>query len=139
VGFPGETEETMQETIDMINQFSHQGPGINTIMIFPFVLAPLSPIYMPKNRSKYNLHGYMTEWSHDTMNFQQAYKYARQFFLEVKNIHPFYGIEEYDAVDIATLKKVAQLRTKIRKAEFLKASPEIIGDTWRELKEIMTN
>ena len=81
----------------------------------------------------------MTEWSHDTMNFQQAYKYARQFFLEVKNIHPFYGIEEYDAVDIATLKKVAQLRTKIRKAEFLKASPEIIGDTWRELKEVMTN
>ena len=139
IGFPGETEETMQETIDMINQFSHQGPGINTIMIFPFVLAPLSPIYMPKNRKKYNLQGYMTEWSHDTMNFQQAYKYAGQFFLEVKNIHPFYGIEEYDAVDIIKLKKVAQLRTKIRKAEFLKASPEIIADKWTELKKIMTN
>jgi len=139
VGFPGETEETMQETITMINQFSHEGPGINTIMIFPFVLAPLSPIYMPKNRKKHNLQGYMTEWSHDTMNFQQAYKYARQFYLEVKNIHPFYGIEEYDAVDIAKLKKVAQLRTQIRKAEFLGASPEIIADRWQQLKYVMTN
>jgi hypothetical protein len=81
----------------------------------------------------------MTEWSHDTMNFQQAYKYAMQFFLEVKNIHPFYGIEEYDAVDIAKLKKVAELRTQIRKEEFLRASPEIIADKWIELKAVMTN
>jgi len=81
----------------------------------------------------------MTEWSHDTMNFQQAYKYAQQFLLEVKNIHPFYGVEEYDAVDIVKLKKVAQLRTQILKAEFLKVSPEIIADNWIELKEVMTN
>ena len=135
VGFPGETEETLQETIAMINRFTHNGQAVNTIMVFPFVLAPLAPIYLPKNRKKYGLKGYMTQWSHDTMDSQQAKKYAQQFFLELNNIHPFYGIEEYDLPDISCLKKIAELRTRIRKAEIEKVSPDVIAGYWLQLKE----
>lgn len=136
VGFPGETQETMNETIQMINNFSHEGSGINHIMIFPFVFAPLSPIYLPENRKTYHLSGYMTEWKHDTMDHTQAYKYAEEFFLKCKNAYPFYGIEEFDKVDIAKLKKVAQLRMQILRAEFMSA-PEVVEQEWEKLRQVM--
>jgi anaerobic magnesium-protoporphyrin IX monomethyl ester cyclase len=136
VGFPGETQETIHETIQMINNFSYKGAGINHIMIFPFVLAPLSPIYLPENRKKYNLRGYMTEWKHDTMDFKQAYKYANEFFIRCNNVYPFYGFDEFDKVDIAKLKKVAQLRMQIRKAELM-YSPEVVEQGWEKLREVM--
>jgi len=136
VGFPGETQETMDETIKMINNFNHKGSGINHIMIFPFVFAPLSPIYLPENRKKYNLSGYMTEWKHDTMDFTQAYRYAKEFFLRCKNVYPFYGIDEFDKVDIAKLKMVARLRKQIRQAEVLN-SPEVVEQGWEELRQVI--
>jgi anaerobic magnesium-protoporphyrin IX monomethyl ester cyclase len=139
VGFPGETEKTMQETINMINRFYHEGPAINTIMVFPFVLAPLAPIYMPEYREKYNLSGYMTNWTHATMDFQRAYQLAQQFYLQVENIHPFYGIEEFVTVEIVKLKKVAQLRSRIRRAEILGSSPGELDGWWQELKDVMTS
>ena len=138
VGFPGETQETMNETIQMINNFSHKGSGINHIMIFPFILAPLSPIYLPENRNKYNLSGYMAEWKHDTMDFTQAYKYAKDFFLRCNNVYPFYGIDEFDKVDIVKLKKIAQLRMQIRKAEFM-YSPEVVEQGWEKLRQDMVS
>ncbi len=135
-GFPGETRETINETIQMINNFSHKGSGINHMMVFPFVLAPLSPIYLPENRKKYNLKGYMSEWKHDTMDSTQAYKYAKEFFLRCNNVYPFYGIDEFDNLDITKLKKVAQLRMQIRKAEFMN-SPEVVAQGWKKLRQVM--
>jgi radical SAM superfamily enzyme YgiQ (UPF0313 family) len=136
VGFPGETKETINETIQMINNFSHNGSGINHIMIFPFLFAPLSPIYLQENRKTYNLSGYMTEWKHDTMDHTQAYRYAKEFFLKCKNVYPFYGIDEFDEVDIAKLKKVAQLRRQIRMAEFMH-SIEAAKQDWEKLRQVM--
>jgi len=131
-----EVPETMNETIQMINNFSHKGSGINHIMIFPFVFAPLSPIYLPANRKKHNLSGYMTDWKHDTMDFTQAYKYAKEIFLRCNNVYPFYGIDEFDKVDIVKLKKVAQLRMQIRKAAFMD-SPEVVEQGWEKLRQVM--
>jgi len=105
-------------------------------MIFPFVFAPLSPIYLPENRKKYNLSGYMTEWKHDTMDFIQAYRYAKEFFLRCKNVYPFYGIDEFDKVDIAKLKMVARLRMQIRQAEVLN-SPEVVEQGWEKLRQVI--
>lgn len=139
VGFPGETEKTMQETINMINTFAHDGPAINTIMIFPFVLAPLAPIYTPEYRKKYNLRGYMTNWTHDTMDFQRAYQFAQQFYLQLENIHPFYGMEEFVTVEIAKLKRVAQLRTQIRRAEIMDSSSVELEQYWQELKDVVAS
>ena len=78
----------------------------------------------------------MTEWKHDTMDFTQAYKYAKEFSLRCNNVYPFYGIDEFDKVDIAKLKKVAQLRIQIRKAEFM-YSPDIVEQGWEKLRQVM--
>jgi anaerobic magnesium-protoporphyrin IX monomethyl ester cyclase len=136
VGFPGETEDTLEETIQMVNNFRHKGSAINHIMIFPFVFAPLSPIYFPENRKKYNLRGYMTEWKHNTMDFTKAYQYSKEFFMKCHHVYPFYGIDEFDEVDISKLKKVAQLRHQIRKAE-LTCSHEAVEQGWEKLRQVM--
>jgi anaerobic magnesium-protoporphyrin IX monomethyl ester cyclase len=138
VGFPGETQETINETIQMINSFCDEGSGINHIMVFPFVFAPLSPIYLPENRKKFNLSGYMTEWKHDTMHSPQAYKYAKEFFFKCNNVYPFYGIDELIDVNSAKLKKIAQLRMEIRKGEFL-YEPEAVEHGWKKLREVIVS
>jgi radical SAM superfamily enzyme YgiQ (UPF0313 family) len=137
IGFPGETAQTIENTIRLINQFYHEGPAINELMVFPFVFAPLSPVYSLNNREKYNIKGYMAEWAHYTMNSEQAQKYAREFLLRLNNIYPHYGIEEFLLVEISKLKKIAQLRFKVRKDELLKNFPKIIDQHWQELKEIV--
>jgi p-methyltransferase len=72
IGFPGETTQTIQNTIDLINAFDTTGPGIHSYMLFLFALLPLSIISTREEREKYNLKGYMYEWSHKTMNSDEA-------------------------------------------------------------------
>jgi len=135
IGFPGETALTINNTITLVNQFRHDGPAINEIMVFPFVFAPLSPVYSPTNRKKYHLEGYMTKWDHYTMNSEQAQKYAREFLAKAENVHPHYGIEEFTMVDITRLKRITQLRSQIWRYELLQKTPSIIEQYWQELKK----
>ena len=78
----------------------------------------------------------MTDWKHDTMDFTQAYRYAKEIFLRCNNVYPFYGLDEFDKTDIAKLKKVAQLRMEIRKAEFM-SSPIVVEQGWKKLRQVM--
>jgi len=137
VGFPGETPQTVEDTINLINQFHYQGPAVNDVSIFPFGLAPLSPIYSPKNRKKYNLSGYMMNWSHDTMTSGEAKKYAGELFLKLKHIHYHYGIAEFLMMDTEKLKKVSELRSQIRRAEIMRYSSQNIVQLWNEMKQLV--
>ena len=56
--------------------------------------------------------------------------------MRCNNVYPFYGIDEFDKVDINKLKKVAQLRNQIRKAEFI-SSQEVVEEGWEKLKQVM--
>ena len=52
-GFPGETEASAERTIAFMKQFDNASyDGTIAWSIFPFVLAPLSPIYEPEARKK---------------------------------------------------------------------------------------
>jgi anaerobic magnesium-protoporphyrin IX monomethyl ester cyclase len=138
VGFPGETTETLNNTIRLINQFKHDGPAVNFIMVFPFVLAPLSPIYAPESRAAFGLTGYMSEWRHSTMDSKQAAMYARELLLSIENVSPFYGIEELAVLDAETLKQLSHLRLSLRKAEMLAAPTVVIDRLWNELRALVT-
>jgi anaerobic magnesium-protoporphyrin IX monomethyl ester cyclase len=137
IGFPGETPQTIEDTINLINQFHNQGPAINEVSIFPFGLAPLSPIFSPENRKKYNLSGYMMNRSHNTMNSEEARQYAGELFFRLKGIHCHYGIEELLMLETTKLKKVSELRSQIRRAEIARDSPQNIETLWNELKKIV--
>ncbi|HVO67893.1 MAG TPA: radical SAM protein [Syntrophales bacterium] len=137
IGFPGETAQSIENTIQLINKFHSQGPAINELMVFPFVFAPLSPVYEADNRKRYNLKGYMTKWTHYTMTSEQAQKYAQELFLRVEHTFPHYGIEEFLTVEIGRLKKISQLRSQIRKYELIQNSQQKITRSWQELREVV--
>jgi len=67
-GFPGETRQTVQRTLDFIRRIEYpELPGTLSWALFPFSLAPLSPVYEPEMREEYGLTGYMDRWRHRTM------------------------------------------------------------------------
>ena len=96
-GFPGETEESAQHTRDFIKSHDYpQYEGNLSWSIFPFILAPLSPIYEPKERKKYNLSGYLYQWQHGTMNSEQARDQVLKTFYEINNSGPIYRGDNQD-------------------------------------------
>lgn len=137
IGFPGETTETIKNTVQLINQFKHDGPAVNFIMVFPFVLAPLSPIYSPESRAEFRLTGYMLEWKHSTMNSVQATRHARELLMRIETAYPFYGMEELTGLDAERLKQLSHLRLAIRKAEILNSHDPDIGRMWNELRVLV--
>ena len=96
-GFPGETAETVRRTREFIknHQFS-KFEGSLAWSIYPFILTPLSPIYEPALRKKYELSGYLHKWKHQTMNSDQAKAHILQTFFEIENSGPIYRGDNQD-------------------------------------------
>jgi len=91
-GFPGETEETVRRTIDFIKGVESKGyEGVFSWSIYPFLLAPLSPVYESESRRGYGLTGYMRNWKHHTMDSEQAMEHVVRAFAELENSGPIYS------------------------------------------------
>jgi len=73
VGFPGETKETVSHSIDLLNQYRNSGTV--THWISPFVFMMMPKVRIESERQKYQLNGFMLDWSHQTMDVMEA---ARQ-------------------------------------------------------------
>lgn len=97
VGFPGETKESFHRTVDFIERIPKDSQeGIFYWSIYPFLFAPLSPIYEPVKRKKYHLKGYMDKWEHSTMNSDEAYEHVKEAFLKIENSTPIYSGDNID-------------------------------------------
>jgi radical SAM superfamily enzyme YgiQ (UPF0313 family) len=91
IGFPGETSETIGNTIDLINSLDTSGPGFHNYSLFTFCLYPLSPVASKANRLKYSLTGYMNNWEHATMNIREAVVQTKRLIDSIKSeISPIY-------------------------------------------------
>jgi len=98
-GFPGETEESAQRTRDFIKAYDCElYDGSFSWSMFPFMLAPLSPIYENEARKKYDLAGYMYEWSHATMNFEQAQEQVLKTFFDIEQSGPIYRGDNQNSI-----------------------------------------
>lgn len=96
-GFPGETGETARCTREFIRSIEHpELEGTLTWSIFPFMLAPLSPIYEPEMRRRYELTGYMQNWKHKTMDSDEARKHVMRTFFELENSGIIYRDDNQD-------------------------------------------
>lgn len=73
VGFPGENERTMQNTIDFVNE---TGPTFWRAQ--PWWGNPRSPVY--RNKEVYGIEGAAYDWSHATMNSKEAAAWCDKMF-----------------------------------------------------------
>ena len=85
VGFPGETKDTIQETVDFI-----ESTNPTYYKLWHWYCSPLTPIH--RDRSKYGLSGNGTEWKHNTMDSHTAQYYIHKMFREISGSRhsPFY-------------------------------------------------
>lgn len=78
VGFPGETEETIKETISFI-----QESNFNKVFIQPWYYDTDTPI--SKEKERYGLTGSFYNWSHKTMDYQTAKIYVSEMGKSIAN------------------------------------------------------
>ncbi len=94
VGYPGETKETLQNTIRFLNELSLT---YQTVSYEAFLLRihPLTELTEPKNRLKWNLRGFNQDWAHNTMNKDEALTGLYTLFKEVNNVPTHYAEESH--------------------------------------------
>ena len=91
IGFPGETDESVARTIAFIKNL--ENPSLEGLLfwsIYPFMLAPMSPVFEAEIREKYELTGYLFNWKHRTMDSAQATDHVKKVFFELENSGSMY-------------------------------------------------
>jgi radical SAM PhpK family P-methyltransferase len=78
VGFPGETEETVQDTIQFIEE-----SGLDFFRAQLWYCEPVTPIW--RKREEYKISGSNFQWTHNTMDSQKACDLIEEIFLAIKN------------------------------------------------------
>jgi radical SAM PhpK family P-methyltransferase len=88
VGFPGETDETVQETIDFIEQTS---PTFYRAQLYYHDVKV--PIH--KQAKEYELTGAGYSWKHKTMDWQKAADWIELMYRDIKNssVFPLHGFD----------------------------------------------
>jgi radical SAM superfamily enzyme YgiQ (UPF0313 family) len=76
-GYPGETQATVNETIDLLNN-----SGLDAYEVFRFILMPIMTVY--EERAENGLEGNASNWKHNTMNSTEALENIKQIIYEVK-------------------------------------------------------
>lgn len=90
IGFPGETIDTVQESLDFIETFRP-----DTFRAQVWYCDPLTPIW--NDREKYGITGSGFDWSHDTMDSELAASITERFFLTAQHSTwlPQFGFEQW--------------------------------------------
>lgn len=78
-GFPGETEETVRETVQFI-----ENSGLDFFRTQMWFCEHITPIW--RQREKYDIEGEGFNWIHSTMDSKTAANYVEEVFCEVKNV-----------------------------------------------------
>ncbi|HEB69965.1 MAG TPA: radical SAM protein [Desulfobulbus sp.] len=78
IGFPGETEATVQENVEFI-----ETTGLDFYTLKEFYYMSHTPIH--QRREEYGLSGMGNKWRHDTMDSNTAYQFKIEMFKGIKN------------------------------------------------------
>jgi len=116
VGFPGETEDTIRNTIALLNAYPADAPALHRYMFFLFAVLPLSAAAGPEARRRYGLTGYGYDWKHATMDAPTAARWIASMPDALKpELCPSYvgEVPELPGLDVETLKRVVVLRNRL--------------------------
>ncbi|HEX8161809.1 MAG TPA: PhpK family radical SAM P-methyltransferase [Pyrinomonadaceae bacterium] len=110
VGFPGETFETFEETVGLIEE---TGPDFFRAQLW--YADPVTPIW--ERRDEYGVKGSAFAWSHDTMDYHTACDLVDKMFLSVRNSVwlPQNGFEQWSTFYLQRKgMSVGQIKTFLR-------------------------
>jgi radical SAM PhpK family P-methyltransferase len=115
LGFPGETEESVRNTLDFIN--NHRPTYYNVQLYYHDVLAPVE-----REREAYGIEGSGYSWKHMTMSWQEAIEHKTNFIRGVTGtaLLPLYGLSIWalpylmsNGIDIDQATRFAHAATKL--------------------------
>jgi anaerobic magnesium-protoporphyrin IX monomethyl ester cyclase len=92
IGFPGETEDTVQESIDLIEE-----TGIDFYRAYVWYCDPITQVY--RDKETFNIQGSQFEWSHSTMDWKTAYALRDDMYLRIQDSLCVPGLN-FDFTDI---------------------------------------
>ena len=72
VGYPGETQRTIDSTLAFINGMSTTHKSYSSFQVYPFYLLPNTAADDLDYRQHFHLRGRHGAWSHDSMNAEEA-------------------------------------------------------------------
>lgn len=138
IGFPGETNETAQDTLDFINE-----SGITFYQAQPWYCEPITPIFSEKD--KYQLIGESYEWRHKTMDANEAIDWVEKIFLKIEmaiwvpqynfSIDTFWNLHD-NGISKENLKNfLRSFREGIREKLIFPQKKEISFKTIKQLKQ----
>jgi radical SAM superfamily enzyme YgiQ (UPF0313 family) len=137
IGYPGENEDSIKNTIKFLNQLPTDNNALIYIGFAPFILIPLAPIYYESERKPFNLRGYLFDWTHDGMSNNDVAGYLKKIFLKTKD--ELFFVYTGDPMDFNLRKDIAQnvriARQKLQKAIIGGSKQNEIIDLENELKK----
>ncbi len=118
VGFPGETDDTVEDTIGLLEEAK---PEYYRAQLW--YADPVTPVW--QDRQKYRIAGQGFHWKHETMDSQQASDWIERMFLRVQNSVwlPQFGFEQWS---VFYLQRKGMSREAVRR--FLKTFDALIKE-----------
>jgi anaerobic magnesium-protoporphyrin IX monomethyl ester cyclase len=110
IGFPGETDETIAETIDLLEQGK---PDFFRAQLW--YCDPITPIW--ERRDEFGISGTAFNWTHDTMDWRTACDHINRMFTGVRNSVwlPQFGFEQWSTFYLQRKgMSMAQIKTFLR-------------------------
>ncbi len=144
VGYPGETADSVANTVALINAYPTGPHAIHRYLIFRFGVLPLAAVSRPAQRARYGLTGYGFEWAHDTMDATEAETWLAWMHEQISLEHcPSYPLEVpfLDDVPIAALSRAVRLRNELAQlCRDTPASPATVAPAkWQALLACFTS
>jgi len=125
VGYPGENEITLANTINFLNDLKLTNLSAS-YQVYPLLIQSLAELAQPDVREKWHIEGFMDHWSHYSMNSSEALTACHNVFRRVTNI-PYNYLDESQffnrgMFDYQTRKELFSLR-HLLSTKYMDAAP----------------